>query len=243
MKPWSITTTVRNPERIRNFLSILKLLEGEIWDKKNQEKFQILLVQYKAYGSGENQFYKGLTLEQIAIIDSPNPSTFQEAKEILSTKDYVGGTDMRGRQSFNPLKKMGLAFVDSNKILRISAFGELFLGDDYDLGDIFFRSFLKWQLPNPETNDYKENEGYDIKPFIAILHLINEVNKICISKEIKPKGISKFEFMLFGLTLTNYKKINLHAQYIMQLRLECEQAENQTEINIIKGRYRSIFLS
>ena len=27
-KPWSISTTVRNPERLREFLQVLKMIEG-----------------------------------------------------------------------------------------------------------------------------------------------------------------------------------------------------------------------
>jgi hypothetical protein len=52
-------------------------------------------------------------------------------------------------------------------------------------GEVFFRSFLKWQLPSPDTNDYKAKDGYNIKLFIATLHLIKEVNKICKDKSIK----------------------------------------------------------
>ncbi|MHB9294838.1 hypothetical protein PilKf_00569 [Pillotina sp. SPG140] len=32
MRLWSISTTVRSPERIRSFLKVLKQLEGKIWD-------------------------------------------------------------------------------------------------------------------------------------------------------------------------------------------------------------------
>ena len=86
MKPWSISTTVRNPERIRSFLSILKKMEGQIWDRPNQKKFQILLIQFKVYGAGEAQFYKGLTKEQVLLMDNPEPIEFAEAEEILDSK-------------------------------------------------------------------------------------------------------------------------------------------------------------
>jgi len=33
-KPWSISTTIRNPERLRDFLMVLKTLEGQEFDKK-----------------------------------------------------------------------------------------------------------------------------------------------------------------------------------------------------------------
>ena len=38
---WSISTTVRNPERLKGFLEILKKLETEIWSNETQE-FKIL---------------------------------------------------------------------------------------------------------------------------------------------------------------------------------------------------------
>ena len=58
-KPWSISTTVRNPERVRDFLKVLKLMEGEKWTSESQAKFQILLIQNRIYGFGKKQFYNG----------------------------------------------------------------------------------------------------------------------------------------------------------------------------------------
>ena len=42
---WSISTTVRNAERIRNFLIALKELDGEVWDRDNQIRYQVILIQ------------------------------------------------------------------------------------------------------------------------------------------------------------------------------------------------------
>jgi len=41
-KPWSISTTVRNPERLRDFLKVLKRLEGQEFTSENQVKYQVL---------------------------------------------------------------------------------------------------------------------------------------------------------------------------------------------------------
>lgn len=218
MKLWSITTTVRNPERIRSFLQVFKELEGQQWDDYTQTKFQVLLIKYKLYGAGKKQFYRGLTNKQIKLMDNPNPTTYKIAEEILRRKNYVGGGDMRGRQSFNALRKMGFAYIGDNNEIIISKLGNLFLKDDYDLGEVFFKSLLKWQLPDPDTTDYKKEYGYDIKPFVATMHLINEVNKICKIEGIKPVGISKLEFELFGLTLINYKNIKTQARELIKFR-------------------------
>jgi hypothetical protein len=41
---WSISITVRNPERLRNFLKVLEKIEGEIWNNETQCKYQTLLI-------------------------------------------------------------------------------------------------------------------------------------------------------------------------------------------------------
>jgi len=43
-KPWSISTTVRNPDRIRGFLEVLREFEGVEFDEKQQIRFQIKLI-------------------------------------------------------------------------------------------------------------------------------------------------------------------------------------------------------
>jgi len=202
-KPWSITTTLRNPERIRNFLIVLKDIEVEEWTPKTQEKYQILLIKHRVYGYGEKQFYNGLSLKQVKLMDNLDKDiSFEDAKDIFDSKNYEDPA-MRGRQSINPLKKLGLVSIKNGRIF-ITGLGQVLLKDDYDLGEMFFRSFIKWQIPNPDSGDYKLEDGYDIKPFIGTLHLINAVNQKTISKGEEPKGISKQELSLFGPTLVRF---------------------------------------
>lgn len=226
MRFWSVSTTIRNPERIRSFLQVLKLMEGETWTNDNQKRFQVLLIQYKIYGFGESQFHNTLTDEQNSWLDSDNVS-YEQAENILDSKDYVGGGDMRGRQSFNPLEKMGLAYLDENSKIRITSFGNYFLQENYDLGEVFFRSFIKWQYPNPDANKYKAIEGYDIKPFVATLHLISKVNKICEERGMKVKGVSRIEFAIFFVSLSNYQDIENTAQQLVDFRIEFESIKNR----------------
>lgn len=215
-KIWSISTTLRNPERIRNFLIVLKELEGNIWDKKMQKDFQINLIRHRFYGFGNTQFENSLTKKQKDIFCNINHTlTFKEAEEIFNSKKYEDAS-MRGRNSFKPLEKMGVAYIIDNKI-KITTLGDYLLGNNYDLGEFFFKSFLKWQYPNPTSRDFSDKEIYNIKPFIATLHLINEVNKICEEKQIKVKGISKQEFMIFGQSLLHYKNIKKQAKLLIEI--------------------------
>ena len=238
-KPWSITTTVRNPERLRNFLIVLKQLENCKWNLENQRKYQILLIKDRVYGYGKSQFYNSLSQKQIDLIeDQTKEISFKQAEDIFNVKNYEDPA-MRGRQSINPLKKFGFVVIKGKKIF-ITSLGKLFLRDDFDLGEIFFRSFLKWQIPNLDSNDYKLEDGYDIKPFIGVLHLIQKVNEKSEKLEEKVKGISKEEFSLFCPTLVNYKDIASYAEKIITLRRNLKGKTKQ-EQRVILDRYKKIF--
>lgn len=241
MRLWSVSTTIRNPERIRSFLQVLRLMEGETWTNENQKKFQVLLIQHKIYGFGESQFHNTLTNEQNSWLDSDSIS-YEQAENILDSKNYVGGGDMRGRQSLNPLEKMGLVYLDEDNKITITSFGNYFLQEDYDLGEVFFRSFIKWQYPNPDANKYKSSDGYDIKPFVATLHLISKVNKICEEKGMTIKGVSRIEFALFFVSLSNYLNINETAKKIVEFREKFERIRNkERQIKFTENYFQTNF--
>jgi hypothetical protein len=238
-KPWSITTTLRNPERLRIFLIVLKQLENYKWNLENQRKYQVLLIKDRFYGYGSSQFYNGLSQKQIDLIeDQTKEISFEQAEEIFNVKNYEDPA-MRGRQSINPLKKFGFVVIKDKKIC-ITSLGKLFLRDDFDLGEIFFRSFIKWQIPNLDSDDYKLEDGYDIKPFIGVLHLIQKVNEKSEKLEEKAKGISKEEFSLFCPTLVNYEDIDSYAEKIITLR-ENLKGKTKQEQKIILDRYKKVF--
>lgn len=243
-KPWSITTTLRNPERLRNFLLVLKQLENSGWNFENQKKYQILLIQNRVYGYGNRQFYNGLSQDKIELVDDPSQDIpFEQAEEIFNAKNYKDPA-MRGRQSINPLKKIGLVAIGDGKV-KITELGNLFLKDDFDFGEIFFRSFLKWQIPNPGSRDYPDNGDYDIKPFIGTLHLINAVNNKETARGNKAKGISKKEFFLFSPTLVHHQNIDSYAEKVIALRDDLSgktKQEQRTIFDSYKKQFASNFL-
>jgi len=236
MRLWSVTTTVRNPERIRSFLTVLEELDGAVWNNESQKKFQILLIQRKIYGFGEPQFENTLIDKHKRWLHLDG-FTYKQAEEILDSKNYKGGGEMRGRQSFNALEKMGLVYIDKEKKIKITTFGRNFLLENYDLGEIFFRSFLKWQYPNPDLNKYSADDGYDIKPLIATFHLIKKVNTLCFEKGLKEKGVSKTEFALFFTTLSNYTNIETTAKKLITFRKEYDNKKSKSEKDTYAEEY------
>ncbi|MBT3412913.1 MAG: AlwI family type II restriction endonuclease [Candidatus Jacksonbacteria bacterium] len=244
-KPWSITTTTRSPYRLRDQLRILKdEFSGLEWTRENQINFQIALIQHRLYGHNEdtgfsNQFLLGLSDEHKEIFTNFSHNlTFKEAREIFDSKNYTDPS-MRGRQSFNPFKKFGFVLLE-NGVVKITDFGEHFLSDEYDLSEIFFRSFIKWQLPNPDNTGYKLRDGYDIKPFIGSLHLVKEVNSKWETLGNSPVGLSKKEFLLFSPTLINFEDISERAQKVIDLRL-LQQGKSKREQKEIFDNYQQNF--
>jgi predicted nucleic acid-binding protein len=242
-KLWSIATAVRNPERLRNFLTTLKEIEGKVWNSQLQEEFQARLVKNRFYGYSNGQFYSTLSQATVQLIENLNHHiSLTEAFNILREKNYPKGFAIRGRTSYKPLEKVGLAFIQNGKI-KISSLGNYLLGDNYDIGKIFFRSFIKWQYPNPESRDFSDRSIYNIKPFIATLHLINEVNKICEQRNLRVKGISKQEFMIFGQSLLHYQDISSQAERLIEFRIALESLQNNDEKKEYIGNYIADFLS
>lgn len=224
-KPWSISTTVRNPERLRDFLRVLTGLKGQPFNSENQIKYQILLIQNRVYTPTD------LTRQQLGYFDDiETQMPFSVAKEIFNAQNYEDPS-MRGRNSVAPLNKMGLCIAkNSAEGVQITPLGEYFLSDNYDLGKLFFIHFLKWQLPNPASRTFSENDGFAIKPFIGALHLINEVNKRWAKAGNDPIGISKDEFSLFAPTLIDYRNIQMQAEKLIEYRVSLRsQKDDKTK--------------
>ena len=233
-QPWSIATAVRNPERLRDFLLVLQQLDGLAWTHENQVNYQILLIQNRKYGYGNPQFYRGLSSAHFAlIVDLSQEIPFETAKAIFDAKNYED-PPMRGRQSINPLKKMGFVST-ADDVVQITDLGRLFLNEQFDFSEIFFKCFLKWQ----------PNTDHDIKPFVGVLHLINQVNQKEIARGNKPKGISKKEFAIFAPTLTDYRNVGTYADKIIDLRIAMQNSEPKKRESIFDThakRFASEFL-
>lgn len=239
LKAWSITTTVRNPERLRDFLIALKPLENQPWDNANQENYQKLLIKNRLYGFGSTQFYNGLTPNIINLInDTDSEIDDNTIDEIIRLKNYTDFS-MRGRQSINPLTKFGFVVIGGGKI-KITELGKKLIVSKKDAGDVFLKSFIKWQIPNPASNDFPDNGDYGVVPFVAALRLINDVNKIEVERGNKPVGISKREFSLFIPSLVKYTEIESYAKKIVELR-DLQKGKTKQERKEIRDNYREQF--
>lgn len=243
-KPWSISTTVRNADRIKPFLEVLKLMSGEVFNEDAQIKYQTLLIQHKLYTP------TSLPSNLLKYYDTPeNKMPDTEAKEIFAymkskSEELKKDPGLRGRTSVAPLSKMGLCIAKKSEgEVKITETGKAFLEERIDIGELFFRFFLKWQYPNLDSKDFKESDGFAIKPFIGALHLIYRSNKEWEKLGNKPVGLTKEEFSIFVPTLINYQDIYAQVERLIEFRKTLKGLKTKEEQENFKEEYKNNFAS
>lgn len=215
--PWSISTTLRSPNRIPLWLRALQSMEGEPFDRPHQQKFQILLIQYKSYRPNN------LTKAEARSFKTEGTLPFKTAQEIFKRQNY-SDPSMRGRTSFALLKKMCLCTGSKNKPIKLTDLGQRLLASPNDMSEIFRNYFSKWELPNPiPHSDFKD---CSIRPFIGTLHLIRTVNQEWAKMGNRPVGLSREEFALFAQTLLRHTDIAAQASKVIEYR-KCNAAQKE----------------
>ena len=233
---WSMTTTIREAERIPAFLRTAKEIENEEWNKETQIKFQILLIKNREYlNTDSTQTFSGLNDSQINLLkDKSINMTFEQAEDIFNTKNY-NDPPMRGRQSMSPLEKLGLVDRTSGKIV-LTDVGNKLLNEEITYDEFMFEQLLKLQYPNKIE---KEHKDWNSKPFINALKLIKKVNNLCKINNMKEKGLTKVEFGIFALSIKNYIDVDEIANKVLDFRKHYEELATNTD----KENYRKSFIS
>ncbi len=237
---WSMTTTIREAERIPAFLKTAKEIENEEWTKDTQIKFQILLIKNREYlNSDSTQTFNKLTPEQINLLkDKRIEMTFEQAKDIFDTKGYQDAP-MRGRQSMSPLEKLGLVDRSSGKII-LTDVGNKLLNNEITYDEFMFEQLLKLQYPNAIE---KEHLSWNSKPFINALRLIKKVNELCILNNTKAKGLTKVEFGIFALSIKNYIDVDEIAHQVINFRKHYEKCATNADKEIYRKTFIARYLS
>lgn len=149
---WSMSTTIREAERILGFLKTAKEIEGKLWKSgsPSQKEFQVRLVKNRQYlNDPENtQSRQKLNKEQCRILDDKSiDMTYKMAESIVEAKDYKGGPAMRGRQSMSPLVKLGLVYYKDSaegKRVGISDVGNKLIDGTLSFADFMCDALFKY---------------------------------------------------------------------------------------------------
>ena len=191
-KPLLFTTTLRNPERLKTFLSILKKYNKHTLTNSLAKKICGEIIKNGLYKPTKlslkvkRKFKEKilLTNKEVSKILSDNPQQHKEA-------GFDKGWPSRFDTWFKLAKELGFVFYRMNSKIKFSDIG-LKLADAKNHKGFeqtaFINAFVKYQRNNPFRRVLNENI-----PFILLLQVIKKLNA---DKTFNNYGISKLELPL-----------------------------------------------
>lgn len=241
-KVWSFNTTVRNPERMQNFLRTLRELEGVLFNEETQAKFFGLQIKKRLYKPTKS------TLANKQLVEHVYAKTAEDIPDLIVEqilniyKGKAVNASARGRTAAGILNRFGLCIASKAKgSVVITELGKKWLDNEIQDQELFFKFFLKWQYPNPIEAGYND---FGIKPFIGTLLLIREVNTKSQAAGFDPVGLSKKEFSYYVPSLINYAQVEEYSDEIVSLRKQLKALQKdrkKAEDNYFSKRLFKIF--
>lgn len=226
MRTWSISTSIREAERIPDFLRAAALMEGRTWDEEAQQDFYTYEIALRVRTPTVDK----LSPDSIKVLEEgAEEIPFNVAQRIFREKAYVGG-GMRGRQDIAPLVDLGL--VDKSGKIRVTPLGKALLDGKIEFSEVALNFDFKWQVPEPGHSLYKAENGYGIKPFVGTLALIARVNELWKAEGHEPVGLKWTEFCVFCPTLIHFSQIDKWARKILQIRNKVARANRTNQESI-----------
>lgn len=197
-KPLSFSTTMRNPERIAEFLGCVLPYENQILTNEVIMKIIGNIIKSKLYKTNyESAVYKQelkdeeyeFTEEQIQeiIINSP-----QDHKEMGFDKGWPSRFDTFYKLS----KEFGYIYYEMGQPIEITQVGHMLIDalnespcNDKKIKDIFLNSMMKYQINNP----FRKNANSNV-PLLLLLQVIKLLKD---DPEENDAGVFRKEISLF----------------------------------------------
>lgn len=170
-----------------------------------------------------------------------NPDTdisYEVAAQVFDAQGYTDPS-MRGRQSANPLNKLGFAIaIERLGNVKITPAGQMLLEHPEKASDLLFLSLLKLQYPSPISRDFPAREGFNIIPMLGCLALL-----AILEEEYGIDAVHKDEFCLFVPTLIDASRVQEYAQRIAEFRNSTTQERKLLRLDWVRQFYKQENLS
>ena len=202
-KCWILVTGMKNMNCAADMLDCIQKLEGKRWDKETKKRYFANLIQ-RGIVSPE---YNRLSEEQRALLKSGNATEEQVMKWIEEL--YPVNSPIRAYVQF--LTKLGLVKIDfeDNRKLMITERGHQFLEGKISDEEMMIQALTDWKYPRTREDVYDpEWKGYNIRPLMATIAVIEQVNQRDERKGMKPNGITFDEFMVYLMTMYSCGQID-----------------------------------
>ncbi|MFA5024484.1 MAG: AlwI family type II restriction endonuclease [Patescibacteria group bacterium] len=193
-KPLLFTTTLRNPERLKWFLGILKEYNGQILTDKLAEDISGEVIRSGLYKPTK------ISLVVKKKIEEQEPLSDEEVKRVLEDNPqnhkeagFSKGWASRFDTWFKITKELGFVYYKNGENIRFSDIGLKLVDNEHPEFEqqAFLNAFVKYQSNSPFRRVLNENA-----PLILLLNVINKINA---DKDFNGTGISKLElpFVIF----------------------------------------------
>ncbi|MFQ6102185.1 MAG: AlwI family type II restriction endonuclease [Anaerolineae bacterium] len=156
-RTWFMTTSPRNPAKVRQELQLLSRFDGKNWREKDEQGQLIHQLQF-ADLLAESDFFEGSVSERYPAFAA--------------------------RDRLRAPKMLGFAYVDGDGLLHITPAGwQLIHGER--VNDLFLRQLLKWQLPSWQHGGssrtrwrYESFLAAGVQPFCETLRVALELDGV-----------------------------------------------------------------
>jgi len=190
-KPLLFTTTMRNPERLKWFLGVLKDFDGQILDDKLAEKISGEIIRAGLYKPIKlNVAIKKKIAEESPLSNKEVIKVLKDNPQNHKEAGFSKGWPSRFDTWFKIAKELGFVYYKIGEKIKFSEIGLKLADNDHPEFEqqAFLNGFVKYQSNSPFRRVLNENV-----PLILLLEVISKLNK---DKDYNGAGISKSELPL-----------------------------------------------
>lgn len=222
-KVFSINTTIRNPKRNRDFLTIFEPFNGKVFDEQTAYNYLYELIKQGVYRVSDiSEEIRQKWDNDIEL--SPN-----EIHQAIAENPQACGLHGRVMTQLRSLKDQGFIMFQPikhglNKI-TLTSLGQDIIDNIKDPTIAYTKAMLGIHALSPaRTTQFNKS-----RPFLNTLFVIEEVNKRWEALGHTPKGILMHEFATFVLSMKDCD-YNTAADKIISYRLKYKSEADKTFI-------------
>lgn len=190
-KPLLFTTTMRNPERLKDFLTVLAEYDGEILTNEIIDKVAKTLIQKGLYQPMKvSSVIKDKWKNEIELSESETEKVFSDNPQSHKEAGFEKGWPSRFDTWFKIAKELGFVWYWQNEEIKFSESGKMLLDKEKPENElmVFANAFAKYQRQNPFRRVLNKNV-----PLILLIQTIKLLND---DPAYKGAGISRSEIPL-----------------------------------------------
>ncbi|MEK6646536.1 MAG: AlwI family type II restriction endonuclease [Candidatus Firestonebacteria bacterium] len=222
-KPLLFTTTIRNPERLKDFLTIFSEYDGKILTNEIVGKVAKTLIQKGLYQPMKvSQSVKDKWKNEIELSEGETKHVFADNPQSHKEADFDRGWPSRFDTWYKIAKELGFVWYWQNEKIEFSQSGKMLLNKEKPENElmVFANAFAKYQRHNPFRRVSNKNV-----PLILLIQTIQLLNK---DQDFNGAGISKLEIPL----LLCWKNDNAESLYreIKKLRKKYDYSPSNETI-------------